>query len=159
VRTLSTEGALASAADKVCAAIRRHAATCEQRPDDVGAVVREGEALSQAVLDYEAVLGAESGWSNPIRHLGPLPVFRAQPGRVPGRSGAVRVGIEAHYRLQVGDEDAVLAFVSGRFGDEVSDLGEAVEKLFKSESWDPQRYPPGLLDVEDIEVGVTIDHE
>src|SRR5919197_3232354 len=61
VRRLS-DGRVMLAADVVCEAIRRHAATCEREPRNVAAVIRDGEALCEAVLQYEAALRATSGW-------------------------------------------------------------------------------------------------
>ena len=73
--SLSTKGALEAAAIEVCDAIRRHAKICQEEAKNVSAVVRAGEDLTRAVLNYEVTLRAISGWSNPIRHLGPLPLF------------------------------------------------------------------------------------
>lgn len=162
---MTRNGTLELAASDVCEAIRRHAKICEEGPDNVGDVVLAGEALREAVIRYEKVLSATSGWSNPIRHLGRLPLFEdgprpvepvsdAAPAGEERREAARRVRLSAHYHLRVTSEDALLAFASGRFGREVSDPVEAIKILFEAESWDPERYPPGLIGVE--EVGVEI---
>src|SRR5918996_5658175 len=64
-----------AAAVRVSNAIRHHAEVCADEPDNVSAVVQAGEALCGAMLHYETVLHAASGWSMPVRHLGPLPLF------------------------------------------------------------------------------------
>jgi hypothetical protein len=68
-----------------------------------------------------------------------------------------KIDVCARYRLDMDDEDELLAFVSGRFAEEVSDLGNAVRMLYEAESWDPDRYPPGLLNVEDVLVEISVD--
>jgi len=161
---LSTKGALEAAAIEVCDAIRRHAKICQEEAKNVSAVVRAGEDLTRAVLNYEVTLRAISGWSNPIRHLGPLPLFgdrlhRDGGGDETGLSrewGATltRIDVAARYRLRIHDDDALIAFASGRFGTEIADVEEAIRVLFDAESWDPERYPPGLVDVEDVGVEV-----
>ena len=119
------------------------------------------------MIRYEAVLASTSGWSNPIRHLGRLPLFddRSTSEEVtggPARQRAnesptvTRVEISARYNLRVRDDDALLAFASGRFGNDVQDVKEAVKVLFEAESWDPDRYPPGLLDVEDVSAEISV---
>jgi hypothetical protein len=154
------------AADVVCEAIRRHAATCEREPRNVAAVIRDGEALCEAVLQYEAALRATSGWSNPLRYLGPLPLFDDQRAGTPVSSNgatspgvktpSTRIEVRARYTFHTDDEDELVAFVSGRFGTEVSDTREAVDLLFKSESWDPDRYPPGLMDVDEVTADISV---
>ncbi len=163
-----SDGRVLVAADAVCEAIRRHAATCERESGNVAAVIRDGEALCEAVLEYEKVLGATSGWSNPLRHLGPLPLFddgRAGAAQVDsngatpqggGASPPARIEVRTRYTLHTDDEAALIAFVSGRFGREVSDTREAIDLLFKSESWDPDRYPPGLMDVDEVAVDISV---
>lgn len=158
---------LAAAAARVCEAIRVHAATCQREPDNAEAVVRDGEALRVVVLDYEAILAKESGWSLPLRHLGPLLMFSgdAEPPLEGGPTSTSTVQLDnaplveicARYRLRVTRERDLLYFVSGRFGDEVFDLKEAIEVLFKAESWDPGTYPPGLMEIDGVEVTVQGD--
>jgi len=156
-------------AAEVCDAIRRHAEICQDQPENVGVVVQAGEALSKAVLDYEVSLRATSGWSNPIRHLGPLPLFAERVGPVgtdeqvapssQGRDAAfTRIDVEVRYHLRVDSDDALVAFAGGRFGVEVSDVREAIRVLFEAESWDPERYPPGLVDIENVSVEISADH-
>jgi hypothetical protein len=165
---LSSEEILEATVVEVCRAIRRHAGICRDEPENVGAVVRAGEALIRAVLDYEVALRAVSGWSNPIRHLGPLPLFEdrlvhggadeAVAQSVQKSSAAImRLDLAARYQLSIPDDDALVAFASGRFGAEVSDVTEAIKVLFEAESWDPERYPPGLISVEDVGVEISID--
>jgi hypothetical protein len=160
---------LAAAAGEVCDAIRRHAELCQDEPENVGAVVRAGEALIRAVLDYEAALRATSGWSNPMRHLGPLPLFENgnDRGGEDGETGQsaqeekpalTRLEVVARYQLRINGDDALVAFASGRFGVEVPGVREAVRVLFEAESWDPERYPPGLVDVENVGVEISVDN-
>jgi hypothetical protein len=154
---VSEDGALPAAARAVGDAIRRHAEICQDEPGNVGAVVGAGEALCAAVLAYEKTLAAVSGWSNPIRHLGPLPLFAdgaPRPGPA-GADGGPTVQLTARYRLRVTDAADLTAFVSGRFGEEVADVRQAIRNLFEAEGWDPGRYPPGLLNVEKAEVDIS----
>jgi hypothetical protein len=158
-----------AAAVRVSDAIHYHAEVCADEPDNVSAAIQAGEALCRAVLHYETVLHATSGWSMPVRHLGPLPLFGAER-QVPARNehqetpspeteaaSRTKIDVCARYRLDMDDEDELLAFVSGRFAEEVSDLGNAVRMLYEAESWDPDRYPPGLLNVEDVLVEISVD--
>jgi hypothetical protein len=164
VSSLNGKGSLEVAATRVCDAIRRHAATCQDEPENVAAVIQAGEALSKAVLEYEEVLRSTSGWSNPIRHLGPLPLFResatpvADSDTTPHEDHTVptRSEVAARYRLSVDDPDALLAFASGRFGVDVSNLSDAVRALYEAESWDPEQYPRGLIRVEDAHVEIVV---
>jgi hypothetical protein len=101
-------------------AIRQHAKTCRIEPDNAAAVVRAGEALCAAVLEYEAVLAATSGWSNPLRQLGPLPVFHEEQPEPPPNAAAAsngetgtRIEVSARYGLVADSEGDLVAFVRG----------------------------------------------
>lgn len=165
---MSGRGALEVAAGAVCDAIHRHAETCRDEPENVSAVVQAGEVLCRAVLDYEAALRATSGWSNPIRHLGSLPLFKDRLGAVEGDgeiappdeegdAAFTRVDVAVRYHLRIDNDDDLLAFASGRFGEEVFDVREAIRVLFEAESWDPERYPCGLVKVENVGVEISVD--
>jgi hypothetical protein len=170
VSPLPADSGLTTAAATVCAAIRYHATTCEQEADNPEAVIAAGKALADAVLEYETVLRAASGWSSPIRHLGPLPLFRedtsshdrdggdARSHRAQLTPTPTRARITATYLLRIDDDDDLVAFVSGRFGDDLSEVREAINTLYKAESWDPHRYPPGLLNVERVTVTTSLEN-
>jgi hypothetical protein len=38
-------------------------------------------------------------------------------------------------------------------------VADAVAALFKSDSWDPNRYPPGLMRVDGVQVDVLVKAE
>ena len=86
--------------------------------------------------------------------MGQLPIFRNDDdlGR-DGRSATseeesedlTRLHLTVNYKLRIRDRDALIAFASGRFGAAVTDITAAVGVLFEAESWDPARYPPGVL--------------
>lgn len=154
--------ALVAAASRVAHAIKWHATVCVANPRDVAAIVAVGEELVESVLHYERVLRDSTGWSNPLRHLGSLPMFDAEPplstpeagGRDEERTNPVRLVLDASYRLIV-DERRTVAFAEGRTGEEMGNVEEAVVSLFKADSWNPEGYPPGFLAVESVTVEVA----
>lgn len=159
-----TEKTLDEVVNAVCLALRGHADSCREDPNDIATVIRNGEALVQAVLDYERALAASTGWSMPIRHLGPLPIFGAYATATDGNRGTggdidparMSVQVDVRYRLRVIDADALVALASGRFASEISGLKDAIELLVKSEGWDPSRYPPSMVRAGDAKVMVSL---
>jgi hypothetical protein len=151
------------AAEKVCEALRIHADVCARNPEDVGAVIRAGEALVRAVVEHERVLGATAGWSSPIRHLGPLPIFDTAGDRqmleptinTASTEGPQRVRLTARYDVVV-DRDELVAFVHARFGHDLASWEAALRWLYEAESWDPQRYPAAVVRAEAANVRTEV---
>jgi hypothetical protein len=153
---------ISNAARAVCDALRHHAEACENEPNNIGRVISAGETLSGAVLQYEKALAEQAGWSNPIRHLGP-PVWHEQVARSATGSDAlhgdegISLVLSARYEIRVFDDEALLTFVEGRFGDRTRTIENAIELLCRAEGWDPGRYPPGLLALDGLEIDVVDD--
>lgn len=155
---------LDEAVNAVCLALRSHADSCRENSTDIATVIRDGEALVEAVLDYERALSASTGWTTPIRHLGPLPIFSANAAAtdvVPAAGGGAdsaqaNVKVDVRYQLRVIDADALVAFASGRYASEVSGVEDAIDVLVRSEGWDPSRYPPSMVRAGDAKVKVGV---
>lgn len=154
---------LRAAVQSVCQALDTHARVVLEDRDDVPRVIEAVNALQAAVLAYEAALMESSGWSNPIRHLGRLPLYVSddiwhasddlgQESSHSENTTRVRVGVE--YTLAVDDEELLGNFVEGRGGDRPSSTLEAVRFLFECDSWDPQQYPPFYIRFLGIDVEI-----
>lgn len=151
------DGDLGALAEEVGSRLADHARVCtdvEARPEDVA---RAGEAAVSALLAYERRLGVLTGWSNPLRHLGPVPVH---DGLVDDRSaaeGALLGTAVVTYRVAVSDDVGLGHLVEGRGGDAPPDLAGALRALIHQDGWDPESYPSGLITLLAADVDVTID--
>jgi len=157
----AAEPELVRAARDVGRAIEAHARTVLDNAQDIGGIVVAASALREAVLRYEERLMSETGWSNPVRHLGRLPQYShddqegdATPGDL---DAAVRVRVAASYVVAVSDEDVLANFVEGRGGDRPSSVEDAVRFLYESDSWDVLQYPPGRVRLVQADVGISVD--
>lgn len=147
-------------AREVCQAIEGHARVVLDEPDNIKRVIDAGNMLRDAVLRYETALRAASGWSNPIRHLGRLPMYSGdRPGAssVDADSIGSGVSVTATYYLSIEDEIALYNFVEGRGGERPSSLEAAVRFLFEADSWDVWQYPPGRVRLVRADVEVAAD--
>lgn len=148
---------LFEAASAVAAAVEVHARMAADEDSDVASVISAGVALRDAVLQYEERLIADTGWSNPIRHLGRLPVYTKDDDLVAasgtGSAPMKEVRVKADYVVGVADEALLFNFVESRGGERPSTVVDAVRFLFESDSWDAWQYPPGRLRL--LDVGVT----
>lgn len=154
-----SEKPLMMAAHAVCDAVAAHAQACAGDTSNVVDVVEAGEALVAAVLEYEKRLGAETGWSNPIRHLGRLPQY-AGGDQYDTRAGrravdVARVRVAVSYLVEVNDEEMVGNLVESGGGDPPPTIEDAVRFLFESDSWDVRRYPPGSVRLIDVDVDIS----
>lgn len=157
----STPPSLEEAARKVGAAIEAHAGVVSDDPNDVLRVIEAGDVLRRAVLDYETILMDSSGWSNPIRHLGRLPMFsedfdESNAGDAYDAEWTVRV--TATYELSVADEELLNNLVEGRGGERPSTVAGAVRFLFEADSWDVQQYPSARIRLARAELQVPVDN-
>lgn len=64
------------AARAVCQAVEAHAQLCLADSNDVLGIIGTGERLVAAMLEYERRL-SDTGWSNPLRHLGRMPLYES----------------------------------------------------------------------------------
>jgi hypothetical protein len=148
------------AADQVAEEFRRHAAACLASPTDVATIVSRGEALRRAVLVYENVLGDTTGWSNPLRHLDDEDQEGQEASSEEATSSALdasRIQVSARYYLRIEVPEKLLSYVRTRFGQDVNDVVEAMEKIYQSDSWKPDKYQSGLLHIEDVAVDVFLE--
>ncbi len=137
-----------TAAHAVCQAVTTHAQACLDDPTNVPRIVAAGNGLVQAVLNYEARLGADTGWSYPARHLGRLPVYNGNGVDAVKENEAesgVRIKVGANYLVEVTDEELLAHLVEGRGGDRPASVVAGVRFLFESDSWDVWQYPPNSL--------------
>jgi hypothetical protein len=105
---------LLAAADEVRRTIEIHANTCLADREDVRRIVQAGQALNAAVLEYEQRLMEATGWSNPIRHLGLLPMYREGDEYLSVADSDVdaeRFRVAAEYHVVVTDEELLANFV------------------------------------------------
>lgn len=98
-----------------------------------------------------------SGWSNPIRHLGRLPMYSGDEAESVSEDGdaASNVRVTATSDLSVTDERDLFNFVEGRGGERPSTVDGAVRFLFESDSWDVGQYPPGRIRLTRAEIEVV----
>ena len=160
---MSERFALIDAAKAVGEALLRHAAVCSNSPDDFRTVIEAGEVLVSAVNVYEQVLHAQTGWSNPIRHLGPIPgldqdglVEPTSHQRTTDVDQAIAVKVSVNYKLVV-NEEALVRFVQTRVSPDPKNAGEAVDLLFRSDSWDVGQYPPSIASLQSMELQISAD--
>lgn len=153
-----SEQPLMLAARSVGEAVEAHARACVDDASNVAGIIEAGEVLVAAVLEYERRL-LDTGWSNPIRHLGRLPVYASddvyEADTGSGASDVVRVGVAANYLVEVNDEELLGNLVEGRGGDRPSSVEEAVRFLFESDSWDVWQYPPRRLILVEADVDIS----
>lgn len=127
-------------------ALRAHARAAQQHPDDIAAIIEAGNAVRQEVLKYERILMHETGWSNPIRHLGPLSTgLRVQvEDDVDLKTGSdtTQVTVRAEYVVAVESQWEIETFVEARGGERPNSIIEAVRYLYESDGWDVAQYPP-----------------
>jgi len=148
---------LIALAAEVGARLVEHARACTEAEVSPAEVASAGDAAVAAVLAFERQLDAQTGWSNPLRHLGALPSYDG-PVEHPPATGLANLGkVVATYRLAVVDETGVRHLVEGRGGDAPADVATSLRALIGQDGWDPARYPSGLIEVLGIEVDVTLD--
>jgi hypothetical protein len=155
-------------AQAVAGAIQEHARVVRDNPDDSAHVVRAGEALREAVLEYEVALRETSGWSNPIRHLGRLPMYSSDLVVWSDERSELDQELEtrasdlvltATYRISVNDTEGLLTLVEGRGGARPTSAVNAVRWLFESDGWDLWQYPRNRIGVVGVEVRVEADEK
>lgn len=149
---------LISAAEQVSEAIEAHARVTLNHPEDVRNILQAGSALRDAVLRYEARLMGDTGWSNPIRHLGRLSMYSdGDQGGVPGGVApeSPRIEVSAKYVVGIPDEELLFNLVESRGGDRPSTAEDAVRYLFESDSWDIRQYPPSRVQFINVDVHVS----
>ncbi len=153
-----SERPLLLAAESLSQAVDAHARACLADATDVVSIIKAGEVLVAAVLEYERRL-MDTGWSNPIRHLGRLPAYMSDDMRDAGTGGgalgAVHVGVVANYLVEVDDEELLSNLVEGRGGDRPSSVEDGVRFLFESDSWDVGQYPGGTIRLADVAVDIS----
>jgi len=153
---------LAEAADQLAIELRRHATVSATDPSNVAEIVRQGEVLRKAMLAYERVLGYTTGWSNPLRHLDDEAEDRLH-GMIENteprstHSEAQRVHVNARYYLRVDDPVAIRSYVRARLGYEPSNIVDVVRRIYEADAWKLDKYPKGLLTVEDIGVDAYVE--
>ena len=148
---------LMAAVDQVCGALQAHARVALAGAD-VLSIIQAGNALRSAVLKYEQVLRETTRWSNPIRHLGRLPMYYSGEEHRSGEDGDAvgeRFRVAAEYVVEVVDEELLANFAESRGDDRPSDAREAIRFLFESDSWDVWQYPPDRLRLVDVDVTLT----
>lgn len=127
-------------------ALRAHARAVQHHPENVAAIIEAGNALRQEVLEYERVLMDETGWSNPVRHLGPQPAHSRVQGLddidLKSGSDAIQVSVSAEYIVAVDSQWGIETFVEARGGERPNSIVEAISYLYECDGWDAAQYPP-----------------
>jgi hypothetical protein len=149
------EEPLLRAARAIGDAVEFHARACLGDPSDVVGIVQAGETLVAAVLEYEKRLSVDTGWSNPVRHLGRLPQYDASAGADPtDASLGPQARITAKYLVEIDDEGMLGNLAEGRGGDRQPGVEGALRFLAESDGWDVSQYPPGAMRL--IAAGVDV---
>lgn len=155
MRTPSPEAQteLLAAADLVAEAVRSHALACSSMPSHPASVVAAGEALVSAVRAYEELIADRTGWSNPLRHLGPRVRTDNEVEPPPDDSvGHHRVQIDLSLKVDVLDPAGLANLVEGRGAVRPPTAVEGVRSLVESDGWDPGQYPSGILRLTEMRV-------
>ena len=147
--------------EQVCEAIRLHALACSTAADDAPRVVAASESVRRSILDYEAAVGSESGWSSPFRHLDDdSEDDESMADAADGRDGSRSLDVQLHasYYLHVQDADALVEYVNSEVETQnVDGAVDAVRVIFERHGWNPRSHEPALWSVDDIGLTVFIE--
>ena len=155
-----TANSIDSSISLIESALRAHARAVQHYPENVAAIIEAGNAIRQEILRYERVLMDETGWSNPIRYLGPQPAHsRAQrEDSVDLKTGSntIQVSVSAEYVVAVESQWEIETFIEARGGERPNSIVEAIEYLYECDGWDVAQYPPQRIRLVDSRHSVSL---
>jgi hypothetical protein len=152
---VSVDPALVESLHAVCSALSTFSREASEEPYFPPDVVAAGVDLIDALLKYEAKLNEVTGWSLPIRHLGPsdrMKVALNTESAADAYSAPIHVTVR--YALNLRDRQDFAWSVESRFGEEFATVADAVRMLVSAETWDPSSFPDRLISSFQVDIDV-----